>query len=791
MSDKPSKPSSCEGCPSLDKTCITQGNWVPNARITVVIESPSSWATMSSIKSDKNYKLLASLMRALEQKTGKSLPFSAVFASGSEGKPSTEVIDSCAQLWKHQWSGHYGQQIGPHVIVPFGLPASKGAGVTGKKIMDVRGRIQQRTIGTRAVHIVPTLSLASLYVKPGLAEVVQQDLLRAVKTAYLDEYVAPMSIAEASKDYIMPRTLEEVRAVCDKIIEYYDPEKQSSPWAWPIAVDLETNTLKAFRKDAKILMISFGWDDGKATAILLNHPLNTWYDPALAWKEVQRVLESPKPKVFHNFKFDGSFLENIKGIKVNNVMWDTMCGQHWISEDQKGVYGLKALAPTYAPQYEGYEEKLHDALRQGEEAAPTEEDVLQEARELSAASGDDVDTSWIEGGFEDVEAEEEAAAAPLSNDQWLVEPAWPDSATDEQKLAYLKARDDWFTSDGADDGKNRGIAMRAWKKLAKKLGLPKPDPATQKDIKAQLSEWEAVSLDTLMPYAAADADVTRIIFKKQWYRLRLFDMVDQAKKVMDELYIPGSRALGALEFRGAKVDLDLAEKYDRELNDVILAQQESVQSLAMRHFNINASRQLAEVLVSLGFKNQGETKGGQMKTSKDVLVIYQDEMVRALSKPDLSPEDLAHSERRLMFIEALLLYRAGLKMKQSFLRSLREYSALDGHIHTTFHLTGTSTGRLSCVDGGTLVDTNGGLRRIDTLVPSPGLMVRTHENRYRQVEALIRKGDEEMFEVEMDSGASVTCTGAHRVLTPTGWRRVDELGEGDTVVECPAAGQVT
>lgn len=1067
------KTSFCIGCPAEAKGCVLKGRWVPDARMTVLVEAPT-WPNLNtgSPFTDQNGKLLKKLITALEQKVGRDLPVNVAYASGAMGKPSAEVLAHCAELWKSQWSTHFGQQTGPHVIVPFGLPAAKGVGLSGKKILDIRGRMQQRVIGTRPVFVIPTLSLNALYTKPGLAEVVQQDLLRAAKTAYLDEYVPPKTIEELSKGYVFPKTIEEVKKVCDDVIAYFDPEKQNSQWDWPIAVDIETNTLKAFRRDAKVLMISFGWDDGKATAILLNHPENKFYDPALAWAEVRRVLECAKPKVFHNCltgdslvtlpdgskrrldnlvktryagdvltvneltgvvepkrvidwvkgpvarwdawkkirvrgkgelrltnnhevitergrvradqlvvgdqvlrgtpglneaqqalvygsmagdasltcatkaqarapyfsvshcaaqfdylklkervldgwvssvtasrrtggfskdtgtemhtlrtrsdaefhevwdacthngkkqmseswwqhmsdpalaiwycddgslqgagaaicvsaiggdiacrgllaqgypaklttrpdgqvylringprgrgmapglkkfwdaiapyvpramayklpsshrhlasdaywtavypvvaasdtvvsieplartdgdtrrhggmstkgrrglpqycltvegnhnfiasglavsncKFDLQFLERVAGVRVHNVTWDTMCGQHWISEDQKGVYGLKALAPSYAPEYEGYEERLHEALRHGEEAAPTEEDVLKEAKELAATTAEtgDADTSWLEGAedLEEDQADEEDETPP-NNDRWLAEPEWLDGTKDEDKAEYRTHRDAWFALDQAGKGKERGQELRKWKKWAKLLSLPEPDPIPVKELKKALSEWEAVAIETIMPYAAADADVTRIVFKKQWRRLRMLDVSDDAKRVMDDLYLPGARALGALEFRGAKVNLDLAAAYDTQLTDMIVDESNRIQNLAMRHFKINAPKQLGEVLLSLGFRSLGSTKGGQMKTGKDVLVAYQKECVDRLGARGITEADKAVENRRLEFVESLLLYKAATKMKSSFLKRLREYSGLDGHIHTTFHLTGTSTGRLS------------------------------------------------------------------------------------------------
>jgi DNA polymerase I-like protein with 3'-5' exonuclease and polymerase domains len=403
------------------------------------------------------------------------------------------------------------------------------------------------------------------------------------------------------------------------------------------------------------------------------------------------VLECPKPKAAHNGKFDAPFIERLQGIKINNIVWDTLCGQHWLSEDQKGVYGLKALTPTYAPEYEGYEDRLHDALRHGEEVAPTEEDILKEAQELMAASGCVSDSTWLEGG--DIPDEAEIEEEQANNDKWLVDPVWPEGAIEADVQAYKELRDLWFTLDAAGSGKERGVAWRRWKKLAKKMGLPEPTPTPAKEMSKDAGGFEGVAVNTLLPYAAADADVTRIILKKQYRKLRVTGVWDEAHSVMRNLYIPASRALGDLEYRGVKVDLNKALDYDSQLTVVLDTTQQRIYNLALRHFKINASHQLAEVLNNMGFRTDQRTKNDQVKTSKDVIVGYQKEMVAALQTA--SETDKPHLLRRLEFLESLMLYKAAQKMKTSFIRRLREYASLDGHIHTTFHLTGTSSGRLS------------------------------------------------------------------------------------------------
>lgn len=692
------KPEVCKTCPKYEAKCILTGHWPHDSRVTFLLESPSLPDSRRPDAPDRALALLTKLVGSVKLTLAKQLPdgklpYGRGYAAAAPGKPSKKVLEVCGPLWKAAWSNEYKDQQGDHVVIPLGMLAARSIGLTGRKITDLRGRVTTTEIDGKVVHVVPTLSLNHLLVKPGLVHIIKNDIAKAVKLAYLGENNVPKTIEELSKHYRFPRTIEEVASLCDEIINYYDPSKPTPPSEWPITVDTETNTLKPYRQTAKILIVSFGWDDGKSAAILLDHPDNTWYDPKDAWPHVARVLACEKPKAAHNWKYDLQFLERTYGYKVNNVVWDTMCGQHWLTEDSKGMYGLKVIGPLYAPEYNGYEDDLHQALRKGEKVAPTEDDVAKEVAELAEAAGGD-SSSWLEESFSAEEAGEEDETDEDPNAKWQLVPTFPADATAEDIEAYKKCQTEWFAFDAAGEGKKRGHALMRWRKVAKKLQLPIPDPVPAANLVKKDKGFEEVSIETLLPYAAADTDVTRIILKGQYKRLNVTNKRPDADRVMKNLYIPASRTLGGLEYRGMKLDVERARDYDTQLSILLEDTQKKIWGLANVEFNLNASEQLAKVLQARGFGVLKQTKTGKMSTAKDVLIAYQSSLVEALSTTADSAVTQANQER-LDFIESLLLFRAAQKMKGSFLRNLREYSALDGHIHTTFHLIGTSTGRLS------------------------------------------------------------------------------------------------
>lgn len=675
------KPKLCEGCPDQLRKCVTRGVWDPTSRLTILGESPS-WVSINAngpFMGRNGLLLHKSVANTVYEHYDAEfvLKYNTAYCAGSssDGAPKMAVTQHCKALWQSQLLNASANSANPHVILCLGFTAAKTAGAFGRKISEIRGKVFPAQVGAKQVKVIPTFSLNHIQAKPGLISILQTDIKKAIDLAYFDHDVQAKPIAELAKEYIFPKTIQEVRGVCDHILAYYDPNKQSDPWAWPIAIDTETNTLTPWRPDAKVLMVSMGWDDGKSTAIILDHP-EAPYDPAEAWIEVKRVLTSPKPKSFHNAKFDLEFLECVYGIKVNNITWDTMLGEHWLDEDRKGTYGLKVLAPLYAPEYEGYEDTLHKTLR----------------REDTTAVESDDDNEDKEGLDFWGEAIPEEQADP--NTQWRLSVA-PVGGSPELIDKYTDLQAKWFAADAEGRGKDRGVVLRAWKKTAQMLGVPIPTPVPTV-CKAKVDRgFEDIPLHELLPYAAADTDVTRRIQKGQYRKIAFFGPVADAHGVMKDLYIPGSLALARMEFRGTRVDHRLLEEYTESLVKVIDEQTKTLHQLTLMEFNPQSRDALAEVMQACGFEIlQTTAKTGKMSITKDILATYQAKYATA-EGPQQDANGRLTDAGRLALVEALLLYTDSYNMLSRFIKNLRELSAIDGKIHTTFSLSGTTTGRLS------------------------------------------------------------------------------------------------
>jgi DNA polymerase-1 len=159
----------------------------------------------------------------------------------------------------------------------------------------------------------------------------------------------------------------------------------------------------------------------------------------------------------------------------------------------------------------------------------------------------------------------------------------------------------------------------------------------------------------------------------------------QQMRLLSDIEIPVSTALGSMESYGAAVDgRRLVAMRDEFAADARQAQ-ELAWDKAGTKVNLQSPKQLQQVLFEdMGLRHSRKTKSGSYTTN-----------AAALQNMYLNSAD---NERANTFLGALLRHRETNKLKQIVQTLLDSVNPHDGRIHTTFEQTVAATGRLSSVD---------------------------------------------------------------------------------------------
>lgn len=521
------------------------------------------------------------------------------------------------------------------VILAMGMGPLRALGVKAGSLKEVQGRILPGcNIGGKEYTVVVTMSQKMLMAMSGMYTTFLNDLSRCFQIV-TDGAIKPIGIEELTKTYKFPKTVSEVKDLCEEIIQY--TEGTASPDNWMIAVDTETNTKFPHRPHLKLLCVSFAWGTGKAAAIPLWHP-ETPYDPQLVVPYVRAVLESRKPKVFHNAKFDLKVLWR-QGWTVNRFAWDSMLGEHAVEEDKKGQYGLKELTRVNYPEYAAYADVLHEMLEKQE--------------------------------------------------------------GDSQLENIRKAQKDAANNDAEDLGKKR------------------KKPKAPKKKKGQIDGgFEKIPLDTLLPYASVDPDMTRRITLGQLNRIyaeeakiqqakqledrdrqrqypvpRLCKVAQPTKNIVTSIAVPLTGTLARMELRGVRVDRTYLSELQEKLETIIVGAEAELYKMAGKTpdtLKLNHAASIANILFKDGFINPDT---GQLTRYKPVSMTAKgqwqttEKVLKFLVAKDKCP-----------FSAKKLIYSKAYKAKNTFCKNVWDLSELDGYLHTNYNIHGTGTGRLSSND---------------------------------------------------------------------------------------------
>ncbi len=561
----------------------------------------------------------------------------------SRDKPKKKWIDCCASLLHEELESCFRlDDKKPIPIFAMGKGILQSLGVKVKKYQDIQGKfIEAETQNGRNVVIYSSLSKRQLAVKSGFFGVFKQHIDTFLSAVYdLKTHNIPIQtvtpIEKLTEHYVFPKSVQEVSDLVDEIIAYAPEGKD--PASHPISIDTETNTKFPHRSKLKILSLVCSWEKAVATSIPLEHPQSPWTLEDVR-PHLQRLLLCPKPKIFHNAKFDLNVLRS-KGFEVRRTAWDTMLGEHLLNEDKRGFYSLKSIVRPALPAYAGYEDHLHDHLNK---------------------------------------FEAETQLAEITKEQ----------ATPKKKKKAIKLK---------------GAA----KKLAEDDGF----------IHVPLTE--------LNIYGAIDADVTwqlagiqnkrmsqenNRVYKK---RKRLAtcgphfkklarpgrNVHNPTKALMYERAIPYTRALAKMELTGIRVDHDyiddLVIEMDRSLNLSHVELNTMIPEefhKAIGEFNPNSTAHLRTLLFGMGYRNPDT---GEIVNYQGVVEPTRTDTGLESTNARFLRTLVTHHECK--FSRLILKHRATHKARNTFVANIRALSMDDGRMHTSFHINGTATGRLSSSD---------------------------------------------------------------------------------------------
>lgn len=646
------KRGACVDCPSYHDPCLWSGAGDKPAHLIVIGKNPE-WNSIGTGKPFEGHggrlfrRILDTQIGLLDVKTQIGVYYTYAVLAGAKD-PKAAHYKNCLPHLRRELGAIRGIDGHEPVIITVGPDATRSLGLNFEKIEKVTGRRLKTMVrtakGQSLRYVYPIPSMADMERQDSVIDVVSMVLLAALRLATGQEDKSFIPFDELKKKYRIPKNEKELVELVNHVIRYAGPNASKGPDHWLISLDTETNTLHSFRKDAATQVVSVAWDDQQAAAFLVDHP-QAPYSSEVAWREIRRLVGCPKPKVFHNFQYDFKFLD-LMGAQTERISWDTQYGEHFLYESKKGYYALKQLAALYYPAYAGYDDELRDII---EELAEKEKEVW-EARENKKLKDEyDAALAKFEQALGEHQTEMKIYRAEIKR---LKTEGLLDEADKVSKPTRPK--------------KPRAPKKAKWK-------APKKGAETDKG-------FSDVPLDILLPYAAADADVTRLIAKYQIAKAAKTNVRTDAMHVVKNFYIPGARVLSKMEHRGLLIDL----KHLEYLTEEVTALRNKAYETLRRDFSpavlYSSPEKVAGLMAELRFESiDGVTPGS---TAEDDLHRYY---------AHYGPND----ERGHFVANFLRFRKANDALNKHLNKKIRDHVMSDGRIHGNYFITGTTTGRSS------------------------------------------------------------------------------------------------
>lgn len=186
-----------------------------------------------------------------------------------------------------------------------------------------------------------------------------------------------------------------------------------------------------------------------------------------------------------------------------------------------------------------------------------------------------------------------------------------------------------------------------------------------------------VEIENAAAYAAADVDMTHRLARVLAPELRQKGHWD----LFVEVELPLVEVLMEMEMTGVALDVDFLGRISAELGARLAELEEQIQGIVRMPFNINSGPQLAEILfgvLRLPTKGVPRTSTGRYSLTARVL-----ESLRGVHP----------------IVDLILEHRELTKLKSTYVDALPALvNPVTGRLHTSYHQTGTVTGRISSSD---------------------------------------------------------------------------------------------
>ncbi len=225
--------------------------------------------------------------------------------------------------------------------------------------------------------------------------------------------------------------------------------------------------------------------------------------------------------------------------------------------------------------------------------------------------------------------------------------------------------------------------------------------------------FDKVPIDKALEYAAEDADITLRLYHILKPRLAREKMAS----VYENIERPLIPIIAQMELDGIKVDPVALKSMSTEFGKRLVALEEEIHKQAGTQFNIGSPKQIGEILFDqMGLQGGKKTKTGQWSTD-----------VSALEELALQGHDI---------VQKILDWRGLSKLISTYTEALQqEINPATGRVHTSYHMTGTSTGRLASSDPNLQnipIRTEDGRRIREAFVAEPGHILLSVD--YSQIE---------------------------------------------------------